>query len=225
MRPFRVLPLLMLLSCCAAVADQPPCPEPVTHLIVDKGQYDPAPGAVFVLQGFRASLISHGKKQPGCSLRVTRIERGELLISADSLTKFFDRRIEQSGSKIDDIKVEIKDGTLHLKGKVHKGVGIPFEVEGPVSTDGTNLIVQAKKIKAEGVPMKGLLGMLGVHLSSLINSGKVNGVMADGDKLVFEPLKIANIEGKITKTNLSGNELEIYFGAATPNRKQIANSK
>ncbi|HEY6969400.1 MAG TPA: hypothetical protein VJA94_09350 [Candidatus Angelobacter sp.] len=219
MRSFRVLPLLMLLSCCAAAADQPPCPEPVTHLIVDKGQYDPAPGAVFVLQGFRASLISHGKKQPGCSLRVTRIEHGELLISADSLTKFFDRRIEQTGSKIDNIRVEIKDGMLHLKGKVHKGVGIPFEVEGPVSTDGTNLIVQAKKIKAEGLPMKGLLGMLGVHLSSLINSGKVNGVVADGDKLVFEPLKIANIEGKITKTNLSGNELEIYFGAAAVTRQ------
>jgi len=216
-----LLPMLMVLSCWAA-AEYPPCPEPVTHLVIDRGQYFPVEGAVFVLQDFRANMISHSRKQPACSIRVTEIQRAAIFISADSLTKFFDRKIEQTGSKIDELKVEVKEGKLHLKGKVHKGVGIPFDVEGPVSTDGTNLIVQAKRIKAEGLPVKGLLDMLGVHLASLVNSGNVRGVVVDGDKLIFEPAKIANVQGRITKASVTANGLEIFFGAA--NRQTARNS-
>jgi hypothetical protein len=217
---FLLTPVLLL--CCCAIAQNPPCPEPVTHLIIDKGQYLPAQGAVFILQSFRADLVSHSNKQPACSLRITQIDHGEVLITADSLTNFFNRKIEKSDSKIGEVKVEIKEGNLHLKGKVHKGVSIPFEVEGPVFTDGKNLILQAKKIKSAGLPMKGLLDLLGVHLTSLINSGQVNGVVANGDKLIFEPLKIANVQGRISRVNVTGNTLDISFGH--PPAKKIASN-
>jgi hypothetical protein len=219
MRPTLLVSMLLVLSCWAAAADQSPCPEPVTHLVIEKGNYSPAPGAVFFLQGFSANMVSHSKKQPECSKRSTEIQRGDVYISADSLTKFFNRRMEKTSSKINEIQVEIKDGKLHLKGKVHKGIDIPFDVEGQISTDGRNLIVQAKKIKAEGLPMKGLLGMVGVHLASLVNSGQVNGVVAKDDTLTFEPDKIANVQGKITKAYVTGDGVEIAFGAAS-NRQQ-----
>lgn len=218
---FLFAPFLLL--CCCVIAQNPPCPEPITHLIIDKGQYLPAQHAVFILQGFRADLVSHSNKQPACSLRVTQIDHGDILITADSLTNFFNRKIEKSDSKIGEVKVEVKEGNLHLKGKIHKGVDIPFEVEGPVSTDGKNLILQARKIKSAGLPMKGLLDLLGVHLTSLINSGQVNGVVANGDKLIFEPLKIANVQGRISRVNVTGNTLDISFGGAVT-KKTAANT-
>jgi hypothetical protein len=171
------------------------------------------PGAVFNLSDFAATLEARGTSMPLCFARITDIHRGEVLVSSESLTGLFEQKIQQSKSSVEDVQVSVKDGLIHLKGKVHKGIGIPFEIEGPVTTNGTDLILNAKKIKAVGLPVKGLLGMLGTHLSSIINSESVNGVAVKDDALIFQQLKIAHVRGKIERVSLTPEgSLEILFG-------------
>jgi hypothetical protein len=209
-------------ACCgAAVAENVHCPQPVTFLAMDRGEYSSMPGAVFDLQHFAARMVARGKTQPLCSARTTEIQHGEVFISSESITKIFGQKIKQSGSKISDLQVEVKENELHLKGKVHKGIDIPFEVAGPVSTDGSNLKLEARKIKAEHLPVKGLMGMLGMHLSSLLQSEQAQGVMAQGNTLVFEPAKIAHVQGRISAVHLTAKGVEISF-AESPHRQRAA---
>jgi hypothetical protein len=210
-----------LFACCGAgvAAENVHCPQPVTFLEMDRGEYSSMPGAVFGLQHFAARMVARGKSQPLCSARTTEIEHGQVFISAESITKIFGQKIEQSGSKISDLQVEVKEDELHLKGKVRKGIDIPFEVSGPVSTDGSNLKLEAKKIKAEHLPVKGLMGMLGMHLSSLLQSEQAQGVIAQGNTLVFEPAKIAHVQGRISAVHLTAKGIEISFANNAPRQR------
>jgi uncharacterized membrane protein YeaQ/YmgE (transglycosylase-associated protein family) len=89
-----------------------------------------------------------------------------------------------------------------------------------VSTDGTVLILKAKKISADGIPMKMLLGMVGEHLGNLLGSESVEGVKAQGDTLIFVPALISHVTGKITKLELTNAGLKLDFEGA-PAKKQV----
>jgi hypothetical protein len=119
-----------------------------------------------------------------------------------------------------ELEIETRDGMLHFKGKIHKGIDIPFEAEGPLSTDGTMLVFHAQKIKAEHIPLKGLLNTIGMHLASLLQSDQVNGITAKDDTLIFDPSKIAHVRGNITTLSLTTKGMAISFGnKATKRRK------
>ena len=214
MRTGLFIALIWALCTSAAGAEQLRCPSPVTKMTMQRGQYSPLEGATFDLQDFAANMVARGKTSPLCFARTADVLRGQAFISSESLTKLFAQKVQQANTSVSDVKVEIKGDEAHLSGRVHKKIDIPFEIEGTVSTDGTVLILHAKKIKAEGIPVKGLLGMLGVHLGSLLGSESVNGVAAKGDTLVFDPAKIAHVRGRITNASISTDGLTITFGQA-----------
>jgi hypothetical protein len=212
MRIGLFIALMWAFGASAAQAEQLRCPSPVTKMTMEKGQYSPLEGATFNLQDFAATMVARGKTSPLCFARNTDVLHGQAFISSESLTKLFAQKVQQANASVSDLKVDIKGEAAHLSGKVHKGIAIPFEIEGPMSTDGTVLILHTKKIKAEGIPVKGLLGIVGVHLGSLLGSESVNGVAARGDTLVFEPAKIAHVRGRITSARISTEGLTIIFG-------------
>lgn len=187
---------------------------------VSKGDYSPLPGATFELQNFSALMTARGNSSPLCFNRMTEISHGQVFVSNTSLTHLFEQKVEQSNSKIKNVKVEIKDNLAHLTGTMKKGMDLHFEIEGPVSTDGTNLILTAKKIKADGLPVKALLGMVGKHLGDLLQSESVDGVKADGDKLIFVPASISHVRGHIAKAEMTSQGLMLDFEGGQ--KKQIA---
>src|SRR5207302_7072877 len=66
------------------------------------------------------------------------------------------------GAPIKDVSLKIEGDRLIQKGKVHKGVDLPFEIQGSLSaTEDGNIRVHAEKIKAEHLPVKRLLHLLG----------------------------------------------------------------
>ena len=212
MRTLLLLSFLATMGAGFAKGEPVRCPAHVTKMIMEKGEYSPQEGATFNLENFSATMVARGKSSPLCFQRETHIHRGRVWISAESLTTMFSQKLRQSTSKISEIKVELKDNTAHLSGKVHKGINIPFEMEGPVSTEGTVLILETKKIKAEGLPVKGLLGMIGKDLGSILKSESANGVGAKGDTLIFVPAKIAHVHGKMTGAEITPNGLMLTFG-------------
>ena len=214
--------LLVLMMTCAAQADTLRCPAKVTSMEVAKGDYSPLPGATFELQNFSALMTSRGNSSPLCFNRMTEISHGQVFVSTASLTKLFDQKIAQSNSKLKDVKVEIKEKLAHLTGTMNKGMNVHFEIEGPVSTDGTNLILTAKKIKADGIPVKGLLGMVGKHLGDMLQSETVDGVKAEGDKLIFVPASISHVKGRIAKLDLTDAGMLLDFESAA--KRQVNTS-
>ncbi len=212
------------LALCGPVLAQKPdpvrCPAHLTHMHMDRGDYSSQPGAVFELSGFDADMVARGKASPLCFVRTTEIKAGEVFVSSESLTHMFARKLSQSDSKLRDLKVETRDdGTAKLSGTMKKKLDVPFEIDGPVSTDGRNLILQAKNIKAGKLPIKWLLGMMGQNLGKMLQSQNPAGVKANGDTLIFQPAEIAHVEGHISKLQLTNKGLLLTFGQVQQSAK------
>ncbi len=203
-----------------AASKTAPCPSPRTHMYMEKGSYSPQPGSVFELTDFDADMVARGKTAPLCFTRVTEIKTGTVFVSSDSLTHMFSRKIGQSGhSKVSDVKVEThEDGTAKLSGKMKDHGGVSFSIDGPVSTDGRNLILQGKKIDAAKLPVKWLLGLMGKNLGSMMGSESVSGVLAKGNTLIFQPSQISHVEGHISKMQVTNKGLVLTFGEVQQNK-------
>ncbi len=222
-RPLACLLLTVAPLCLAAQPDK--CPPFPSRIDVESGIYSSQPGVTFKLRGFAADMVSRGKRSPLCFLRVALVEYGEVFVSSESLSHVFERKLKQANSKVSDVKIETGEGTARLSGKVKKLVPIPFTIEGPVSTDGTVITLEGKTIKAAGVPVKGLLEMVGSHISSLMNANNVSGVRVNGNNLSFEPEQLGHIKGHIDQAVASPQGLTLKYrdtragkkvGAATP---------
>ena len=199
------------------------CPTP-SALAVDRGTYAPRKGVVFLLENYSATMVPEGKKMPQCTEKMNNIEHGRIVVSGESLGRMFDQKMQKSGErKITDLKVEMKGDHVAISGKVHKVLPIPFSVEGPVdSPNGSDLRLHADKVKATGIPIKGLLDMVGVELGSLLNPGANKGVVVKGDDLYFLPEKLGHVHGHIQRVQVSGNKLVVDFGGPA---KQMAAAK
>ena len=74
--------------------------------------------------------------------------------------------------------------------------------------------LHAEKVKALKIPVKGLMDAFGIEVDNLIKSGKVPGVMAEGNDLTFDleqMLPAPHIEGKVTKVRVEPNTIVQTF--------------
>lgn len=203
--------LLVLLLASLGFAESATCPPFPSRVDIENGAYSSQPGVTFRLRGFVADMVSSGKRSPLCFTRVAVVERGEVFVSNESLSHIFEMKLKQANSKISDVKIEMGEGTARLTGKVKKVVAVSFTIEGPVSTDGTLITLEGRTIKGDGVPVKGLLQMVGAHLSSLLSGSNVNGVKVSGNILSFEPEQLAHIRGHIDQAVASVQGLTLKY--------------
>ncbi len=219
----RLTIVLLLLTTCAWGAEAPPCPT-VSAMNVNKGEYSPREGVEFTIENYAAHMVPRGKNPPWCYVKLNEVEHGHIVVSDAALTKLFQQKLSNSG-KISDLKVQAKDGHIVLSGTAHKGLPIPFTVEGPVTTDGRHLLLHAEKVKAAKLPVKGLLDMLGVQLGSILNPGSNKGVTVKDQVIVFDPEQIGNISGHIERLQVSGQDLVVDFGKGPATVAQAKGSK
>lgn len=115
-----------------------------------------------------------------------------------------------------DLSVSIEAQRIKVKGKLHSKGDIPFETESSVSlTSQGKVRLHAEHIKAAHLPMKGLMELLGLHVSNLINTKKLSGVEAEGDDLILDPGQMfppPQIRGKLSAIQIQGDELVQVYG-------------
>ncbi len=168
---------------------------------------------MFRLQDFDAAMAPKGSKPPDCYTRVTQVQHGRVSASAASLTKLFQTK-HKSNSSVSDLRVEFEEGKAAISGNVHKGISIPFKIEGPVSTDGQSIRLRGTGVKAVGLPIKGLLDMVGAELSGIVGDASMRGVRVEGDSLYFRPEAFGNISGHLLAAKVNADSLVVEFGAA-----------
>lgn len=200
----------LLIATCAWGAGAPPCPT-VSSISIDKGHYEARPGVVFLVENYAAHMVPGARQSPACFQKINEIERGHIVVSDAALSKMFEQKLSNS-KKISGLKVEAKSDHVAISGTVHKGIPIHFSVEGPVDTDGHFILLHAKKIKADGLPVKGLLDMLGMELSGMLDPGANKGVTIQGDTISFDPAVVAHVRGHIERLQITGKDLVVDFG-------------
>jgi hypothetical protein len=150
-----------------------------------------------------------------------RISTAEISIDSSSLANILNSYVfgrPNSPLKELSISIIVEGGHLKVTGKLHDKRDIPFETEGILTpTADGKLRLYSEKIKAMHVPVKGLMGLFGIDLGSLIKEGKVPGVQAQGDDLLLDLEQILpppHIEGKVVSVRIEGDKIIQIFGVS-----------
>jgi hypothetical protein len=184
-----------------------------------------AEGVVLEVRSLDGEFISHSRVDPPVfddpKSYTLRLRTADLGMDGASLTNLLQQALKSHPSPLKDVRVTIENGELHAAGKLQKGVPVPFSMTATVSAapDGS-MRLHATKLKAVGVPVKGLLDLLGLDMATLMKMPPGSGMRADGDDLLMDTaamLPPPQTEGRLQRVVVSGNRLSMRMtGAASP---------
>jgi hypothetical protein len=142
----------------------------------------------------------------------------EMAISADNMANVLNQYVfARKDSPIKNVSVKIVNGRLQIKGKLHNKGDVSFETESSLSaTQDGKIRMHAEKVKALHLPVKGFMDLFGIEIADLIKAGRVNGIRAEKDDLIFDPsqaLPPPHITGQVTQVRLEGNNIVQVFGS------------
>lgn len=146
-----------------------------------------------------------------------RIAAGTISITPQALSSIMNSYVfATKNAPLKDLSVSIDNEKLVIKGKLHSKGDIPFETRGTVSTtpDG-RLRVKTEKVKALHVSVKGVMGVLGIELASVLNTSNIDGLDTDKNDLLMDLgslLPPPHIKGKITAVRIQKNGIVTVFG-------------
>jgi hypothetical protein len=219
----------------AAQAEAPPQPKkqppalPVqiemqnVHLHVDDG-------IILEIERLRGDMITRSPGQPpvfddGRSY-VLRVSSATMAIDMPSLSALLNRHVfGYDGAPLKDVKVETtKDGRLEQKGKLHKGIDVPFSMKASVSaTPEGRLKLHMESMKVAGVPAKGFLSLFGLKLEDVADLERRHGLSVSDNDIVIDVGQVLpppEITGRLSRVTVVGNRLVQTFapsdGARVP---------
>ena len=147
---------------------------------------------------------------------VLHLQTGEMSMDMTSLQNLMNRHVfGYRDSPLKDVSVQPDGARLKLKGKLHKGINIPFSTTVSVSTtpDG-QMRLHVESLKAVGLPAKGLLDLFGLKLDTVIDIKKRRGVTVEENDIVIaagQVLPPPEILGRLTRVAVQGNRLVQTF--------------
>jgi hypothetical protein len=154
------------------------------------------------------------------SMRI-EIQNAENSISAEAISRLLNEYVlPHAKTSIRELDVTFEDGQVHVAGKLHKMVDVPFSAEGPidVTADGS-VRVQFTKITAAGFAHKKMLDWLGLNVSSVAGAGRPHSFQVVGDNIIF-PLHVLfpppHFTGRLRSATIEGDELRLVLGTPKP---------
>jgi hypothetical protein len=152
---------------------------------------------------------------------VLHIAAADMSITTGDMSNILNTRVFAApDAPLKDISIAARGQILHIHGKLHSKGDIPFEEDGALSlTSQGEIRIHSLRVKAAHLPVKGLMDLLGVHISSLINTNKVRGLRAEKDDLLLNPeeiLPLPRIAGRLTAIQLKGTRIVEHFGGRLP---------
>ncbi len=187
-----------------------PCPTE-SSISISRGWFEASPGVRYQLTNFRAKLIPKGKSAPQCYARTTAVSQAQIFVTSESLTRVFAQKLQASNSKIRDFEVHHDADGATLTGTIKKVIPLHFSIQGPVTTDGTLIRLTAKSVKADGIPVKELLKLIGAELNTLLPLKNLKGIQVEEGSLSFSPEAVADLKGHIASVTTSSQGLTLRY--------------
>lgn len=183
-------------------------PSVAVHIQGLSGWLTPAPGHALVFFDDNRSFVLH-------------IAAAEMSISAPAMSAILnDYVFAAPDAPLKAISISTSGRNLKITGKLHSHGDIPFEDDGVLSlTSGGEIRIHSTRVKAAHLPVKTLMDLLGIHISSLVSQHKVRGVRAEKDDLLLDPeqiLPLPRIQGRLTAVQTTGNAIVEHFGGRLP---------
>lgn len=149
------------------------------------------------------------------------VQTGEIAMTAANLDILLNRYVfAEKDSPVRNVRTEFIGNRIRQKGTLHKGINLPFEIEGSISrTQDGKIRLHADKVKSAHVPVKGLLHMFGEDLAKLVNIRDARGLRTEGDDFILDPPRMTpapRIEGSLKSVRIEGDRLIQVYGSAAP---------
>jgi hypothetical protein len=182
-----------------------------------------AEGVVLKIHSLRGALLRTAASRPPVfderDSFVLRIDAGEIALTTASLTALMNNYVfAYRKAPIKDVEITTDDeGRLEQEGVLDKKVDIPFKVKAVMTPmpDG-RIRLHARSIKAAGLPVKGLMGLLGIEMDDMVKIQSGRGMAVDGNDFILDPqwmLPPPRIRGKVTAVRIEGDEIVHVFGS------------
>lgn len=147
---------------------------------------------------------------------VVEIDSAEVAITAASLTALLNSYVlAYPGAPIKHVEVTFRGDRFIQKGMIHKGIDLPFEIEGSLSaTNDGNIRMHAEKIKSAHVSVKGLLHLFGENLSKLVNQNAGRGMKIIGDDIILTLRTVTpppHLEGQVARVSIADGKVVEFF--------------
>jgi hypothetical protein len=138
-----------------------------------------------------------------------------------------DHLFDRPDAPLTHLAVEARGGLLHVTGRLHSRGDIPFSMDGALSTtpDG-NIRIHAQKISAAHIPIRGLLDLIGLKVSDLLDATRLAALHAEGDDLILDVEKILpppQIRGRIARVQVEGDQIVETYGAGLAGEQRAGN--
>jgi len=149
------------------------------------------------------------------------VAAAEIAIDIASLQNLINHSVLGKGAPLTDVQLAIRDGRIELKGKLHKGVTVPFSAKASVGVTGEGRMkLHVESMKAIGVPAKGLLELFGLKVEDLMTLTK-RGVTVSDDDIILDPGQIVPppaMRGRLTQVAITRDGLVQTFAGGDGRR-------
>lgn len=153
---------------------------------------------------------------------IIEIEGGETAISAEHMGRLLNRYVfGDKDAPLKDLKLSAEGHHLRQRGKaIRGGVPVTFEVlcTPSVTKDGMIKLTPIDVVVA-GLPVKEMMGNLGIKVDDAFNVARERGVWAEGDALIADVTKIVpppRLRGKIRQVRVDGEMVVSSYGPVEP---------
>ena len=152
---------------------------------------------------------------------VVAVDAGETAIDEASLNALmtehvFARGADHGKPPVKDLVVRVEDGLIKQKGKLDKKIDLPFSVKASVEpTPDGKIRVHARSIKSLGLPVKGLMKLIGLEMDDMLKVEPGHGLTVDDNDFIIDPqtmLPPPHLRGRVTSVRVEGNEIVQVFG-------------
>jgi hypothetical protein len=149
------------------------------------------------------------------------VDAGETAIDEASLNAImtehvFAREPGHGKPPVKDLVLRVEDGVVKQKGKLDKKIDLPFSVKGAVeATPDGKIRVHAKSIKSLGLPVKGLMKLLGIEMDDMLKVEPGHGLTVDDNDFIIDPqtmLPPPHLQGRVTAVRIEGDQIVQVFG-------------
>jgi len=185
---------------------------------------------VLMIHSLRGALLRTAKSRPPVfddkESFVIRIDAGEIAMSTASLTALMnDYVFNYRKAPIKELEITTNEkGQLEQEGVLDKAVDVPFKVKAVLMpTPDGRIRVHAKSIKAAGLPMKGLMGLLGIEMDDMVKIQAGRGIVVEDNDFILDPQQMLpppRIRGNVSSVRIEGDQVIQVFGTgAAPGRR------
>jgi hypothetical protein len=152
---------------------------------------------------------------------IVAIDSAEVGVSLASMTYAMNTYVfGEPDAPLKNLKLSREGSEIKQTGTLKKGIGIPFEMVGTMSpTPDGKIRIHPTRIRAEHLPVKGLMKLFGLDMAKMINTRNTKGFTVDDNDVILDPtlmLPPPKMRGRITAIRVQGDEIVQIFGNEKP---------